>query len=81
MIFDYTSQGAWRWRPYNPLIRAGVLGLPPVGKRTLCSLPAGGSSPPPGGRPEARPGMARVPDPRGKRFASRARNTRSTTET
>jgi GTP-binding protein YchF len=45
-------------------MRAGILGLPLVGKSTLFQLLTGQAAPPPGGRAEARLGVARVPDPR-----------------
>jgi len=45
-------------------MKAGILGLSLVGKSTLFQLLTGAPSPPPGGRPEPRLGMARVPDPR-----------------
>jgi GTP-binding protein YchF len=45
-------------------MKAGILGLSLVGKSTLFQLLTGAASPPPGSRPEARLGVARVPDPR-----------------
>jgi GTP-binding protein YchF len=45
-------------------MKAGILGLSLVGKSTLFQLLTGAESPPPGSRPEARLGVARVPDPR-----------------
>jgi GTP-binding protein YchF len=45
-------------------MKAGILGLSLVGKSTLFHLLTGTPSTPPGGRPEARLGVARVPDPR-----------------
>jgi len=45
-------------------MKAAILGLSLAGKSTLFQLLTGAPSPPPGGRPEARLGMARVPDPR-----------------
>jgi GTP-binding protein YchF len=45
-------------------MKAGILGLSLVGKSTLFHLLTGAPSPPPGSRPEARLGVARVPDPR-----------------
>jgi len=45
-------------------MKAGILGLSLVGKSTLFSLLTGAESPTPGGRPEPRVGVARVPDPR-----------------
>jgi len=44
-------------------VKAGLIGLPSVGKSTLFQLLTGASAPSPG-RPEARLGVARVPDPR-----------------
>ena len=45
-------------------MKAGIVGLPLVGKSTLFQLLTGNPDPGPGGRPEARLGVARVPDPR-----------------
>jgi GTP-binding protein YchF len=45
-------------------MKAGILGLPSVGKSTLFALLTGAATPPAGARPEARTGIARVPDPR-----------------
>jgi len=45
-------------------MKAGILGLSFVGKSTLFQLLTGAASPAPGGRPEPRLGMTRVPDPR-----------------
>ena len=45
-------------------MKAGIVGLSLVGKSTLFQLLTGAESPPPGSRPEARLGVARVPDPR-----------------
>jgi GTP-binding protein YchF len=45
-------------------MKAGILGLSLVGKSTLFQLLTGAQSPPAGSRPEARIGVARVPDPR-----------------
>jgi GTP-binding protein YchF len=45
-------------------MKAGILGLSRVGKSTLFQLLTGTPAPPGGGRPEARVGIARVPDPR-----------------
>ena len=47
-----------------PGMKAGILGLSLVGKSTLFQLLTGAPSPAPGSRPEARVGVARVPDPR-----------------
>ncbi len=45
-------------------MKAGILGLSLVGKSTLFQLLTGNAGPGHGGRPEARLGVARVPDPR-----------------
>ena len=45
-------------------MKAGIVGLSLVGKSTLFQLLTGSPSPPRGSRPEARLGIARVPDPR-----------------
>jgi GTP-binding protein YchF len=45
-------------------MKAGIIGLSSVGKSTLFQLLTGAPAPPPSGRPEARVGIARVPDPR-----------------
>jgi GTP-binding protein YchF len=45
-------------------VKAGIIGLGAVGKSTLFQLLTGAPAPPPGGRPEARLGVAKVPDPR-----------------
>ena len=45
-------------------MKVGIIGLSSVGKSTLFQLLTGASAPPPGGRPEPRLGVARVPDPR-----------------
>ena len=50
-------------------MKAGILGLSLAGKSTLFQLLTGSPAPPPGGRPEARVGIARVPDPRVFRLA------------
>jgi GTP-binding protein YchF len=50
-------------------VKAGILGLSLVGKSTLFQLLTGTPAPPPGGRPEARVGVARVPDLRVGRLA------------
>ena len=50
-------------------MKAGILGLPLAGKSTLFQLLTGTPAPPPGGRPEARVGIARVPDSRVFRLA------------
>src|SRR5207247_1738864 len=54
--------------PYPPNIikpvKVGIIGVASSGKSTLFQLLTGASAPPPGGRPEPRLGVARVPDPR-----------------
>src|SRR5262245_4462201 len=45
-------------------MKAGIVGLPLVGKSTLFQLLTGAKAAPPGGRPEARVGIAKVPDSR-----------------
>jgi GTP-binding protein YchF len=45
-------------------MKVGIIGLPSTGKSTLFSLLTGAPAPAPGGRPEPRVGIARVPDPR-----------------
>jgi hypothetical protein len=50
-------------------VKAGILGLPLAGKSTLFQLLTGTPAAPPGGRPEPRVGIARVPDPRVSRLA------------
>jgi ribosome-binding ATPase len=45
-------------------MKTGIIGLASVGKSTLFQLLTGAPAPPPGGRAEARLGVARVPDPR-----------------
>jgi hypothetical protein len=45
-------------------MKAGILGLSLAGKSTLFQLLTGTPAPAPGSRPEARVGIARVPDPR-----------------
>src|SRR5262245_7420156 len=45
-------------------MKAGIIGLPSTGKSTLFQLLTGSPAPAPGGRPEARLGVARVPDSR-----------------
>ena len=50
-------------------MKAGILGLSLAGKSTLFQLLTGTQATAPGGRPEARVGVARVPDPRVFRLA------------
>jgi ribosome-binding ATPase len=45
-------------------MKAGIIGLSGVGKSTLFQLLTGAPAPAPGGRPEPRVGMAKVPDAR-----------------
>src|SRR5688572_9995812 len=45
-------------------MKVGIIGLSSVGKSTLFQLLTGSPAPAPGGRPEARLGIARVPDRR-----------------
>jgi ribosome-binding ATPase len=45
-------------------VKAGIIGLASVGKSTLFQLLTGAAPAPPGGRPEPRLGVARVPDVR-----------------
>ncbi len=45
-------------------MKTGIIGLSAVGKSTLFQLLTGQSAPPPGGRPEPRVGISRVPDRR-----------------
>jgi hypothetical protein len=49
---------------YNRPMKAGILGVSFVGKSTLFQLLTGTPAAAPGGRPEARLGIARVPDAR-----------------
>ncbi|MBN2369028.1 MAG: redox-regulated ATPase YchF [Vicinamibacteria bacterium] len=50
-------------------MKVGIIGLTASGKSTLFQLLTGMAPPPPGGRPEPRLGVARVPDPRLTRLA------------
>jgi ribosome-binding ATPase len=50
-------------------VKVGIIGLSSVGKSTLFQLLTGAPAAPPGGRPEARVGIARVPDARVDRLA------------
>jgi ribosome-binding ATPase len=50
-------------------MKAGLIGLPTVGKSALFQLLTGAPAPPPGGRPEPRLGIARVPDARVEKLA------------
>src|SRR6266545_3693867 len=51
-------------------MKAGIIGLRSVGKSTLFQLLTGPAALAPGGRPEARLGVARVPDPRVEALAA-----------
>ena len=59
-------------------MKVGIIGLPSVGKSTLFQLLTGAPAAPPGGRPEARVGMARVPDSRVDRLAEMYRPKKTT---
>jgi len=59
-------------------VKVGIIGLSSVGKSTLFQLLTGTGTPPPGGRPEARLGMARVPDLRVDRLADMYRPKKKT---
>ena len=50
-------------------MKTAIIGLSSVGKSTLFSLLTGSPAAPPSGRPEARTGIARVPDPRVDRLS------------
>jgi ribosome-binding ATPase len=60
------------------LMKAGLIGLSAVGKSALFQLLTGLPAPPPGGRPEPRVGIARVPDPRVDRLAEMFRPKKKT---
>jgi len=62
-------------------MKVGIVGLPQVGKSTLFQLLTGAPAPPPGGRPEARVGIARVPDARVERLAEMYRPKKKTPAT
>jgi ribosome-binding ATPase len=59
-------------------MKAGIIGLPSVGKSTLFQLLTGAGAAAPGGRPEARVGIARVPDGRVERLAEMYRPKKKT---
>jgi len=59
-------------------VKVGIIGLSSVGKSTLFQLLTGTGPPPPGGRPEARLGMARVPDLRVDRLVEMYRPKKKT---
>jgi hypothetical protein len=50
-------------------MKAGIVGLASVGKSTLFQILTGAAAPAPGGRPEPRVGIAKVPDPRVRALA------------
>ena len=50
-------------------MKVGIIGLSTAGKSSLFQLMTGAPPAPPGGRPEPRLGVARVPDPRVERLA------------
>ena len=62
-------------------MKAGILGLSLAGKSTLFQLLTGTPAPLPGGRPEPRVGVARVPDPRVHRLAEMFRPKKETLAT
>jgi GTP-binding protein YchF len=62
-------------------MKAGILGLPLAGKSTLFQLLTGTPAAPPGGRPEPRVGIARVPDPRVRRLGEMFRPRKETLAT
>jgi len=62
-------------------MKAGILGLSLAGKSTLFQLLTGAAAAAPGGRPEARVGVARVPDPRVFRLAQIFRPKKTTLAT
>jgi len=51
-------------RDKSSSVKVGIIGLPCSGKSTLFQLLTGAAAPAPGSRPEARVGVARVPDSR-----------------
>jgi GTP-binding protein YchF len=62
-------------------MKVGIIGLPYVGKSTLFQLLTGAPSAPPAGRPEARLGIARVPDARVEALAEMYRPKKKTPAT
>jgi GTP-binding protein YchF len=73
MIANDTSAGsiaeARFYTAYNRRMKAGILGLSLAGKSTLFQLLTGTPAALPGGKPEPRVGVARVPDARVARLA------------
>ena len=59
-------------------MKIGIIGLPSVGKSTLFQLLTGAEAAAPGGRPEARVGIARVPDGRVDRLSEMYRPKKKT---
>src|SRR5262245_31050278 len=51
-------------------MKVGIVGLSSAGKSTLFQLLTGAPAPAPGGRPEPRVGIARVPDDRVEKLAT-----------
>ena len=62
-------------------MKAGIIGLSTAGKSSLFQLLTGAPAPPPGGRPEPRVGVARVPDARVERLAEMYRPKKKTLAT
>ena len=62
-------------------MKAGLIGLPTAGKSTLFQLLTGAAALPPGGRPEPRVGIARVPDARVDKLAEMYRPKKKTPAT
>ena len=62
-------------------MKVGIIGLPSTGKSTLFQLLTGAAAPAPGGRPEPRVGIARVPDPRVEALAEMYRPKKKTPAT
>jgi len=62
-------------------MKVGLIGLPQTGKSTLFALLTGAAPPAPGGRPEPRVGIARVPDPRVETLAEMYRPKKKTPAT
>src|SRR5262245_1859511 len=62
-------------------MKVGIIGLSSSGKSTLFQLLTGSAAPTPGARPEARLGVARVPDPRVEALAEMYRPKKKTPAT